>query len=164
MPCSICHQSGHNVKTCPRGGSLSTRLYQGVANTYRKVFCPKGTRSLYDGELHPLCANFIGPGTRIDIPEVRNAKPYNAVDALARQHDIDYENAGKLSTADARARAIHQADLTFIREVNKVADNEPYKTASLLGISGKYGLEQLYSLFKRKPSVLYGASLRMVQK
>ena len=62
--------------------------FKTVANIFRKGV--KGSRPLKDGEFHVLASNFCGPGTRIDLSEVKNYKPLNRPDAVCREHDLAY--------------------------------------------------------------------------
>jgi hypothetical protein len=142
-----------------KGNGIASKIYQKIANIYRKYNCPKGTRMLHDGELHPLCANFEGPGTRLDLAEVRNAKPFNLVDEASRIHDFAYEDAKKIKDLRKRALAIQEADRIFINTVSKIQGNEPYKSLGLAGIGGKFGIEQLLSVLKNAPTVVYGGNL-----
>lgn len=89
-------------------------IYQKTANSFRDKNCDKKkTRKLLPGEIHPLCANFEGPGTRIDLPEVRNFEPYNGVDSCAKTHDIDYYDASKIADKVAKSKMIRIADEKF---------------------------------------------------
>jgi len=123
----------------PAGGSIATKMYQAMANAYRSRACnqdpTKGpvSRPLEDGEIHVACANYEGPGTRID--KYPDAAPINATDACARQHDLDY-NASK-TMAD-----IHAADRVFLQ---CIADTPAsiYKTVGRAGIEGKQPLDVL---------------------
>ena len=91
-------------------------IYQDVTNFYRRNFCNGKSRPLLDGEFHPLCANFEGPGTKISLPEVRNFPPYNGVDSVAKQHDLDYFEAFKLPVGDPeRERLIEKPIIDFLR-------------------------------------------------
>ena len=109
--------------------------FQILANQYRKRFCHGKSRPLEYGEFHPLCANYEGPGTRIDL--YPNYPPYNAADACAQQHDLSYSNA------KGNPQLIRKADDEIIECLNKVSDNEPYKSLKLAGIESKMKLENL---------------------
>lgn len=143
-----------------RGGSLATRAYQFAANQYRKRFCNGRARPLYDGELHPGCQNFTGPGTRLSLPDVYNYPPYDAIDACSRQHDIDYGLAKAEPDAQKRALLIRAADERAIACYNQHPELQPIQTLAKLGISGKLNLEKLYSYLRGKPSVIYGGCCR----
>lgn len=43
-----------------RGGGIKERIFQKIANEYRKRNCNGKARPLKEGEYHPLCANFCG--------------------------------------------------------------------------------------------------------
>jgi hypothetical protein len=109
--------------------------YQIAANVYRKLFGRGRARPLLEGEYHYGLHNFTGPGTRIDLPEVRNFKPYNDIDDCSKQHDIAYLEADKLSPR-SREAAIRQADIEAVDCYNKYPSEDGYNIARL-GISGK---------------------------
>jgi len=133
------------------GGGIASKLYQKLANVYRRNFCSGKARELYDGEMHPLCANFCGPGTKISNPSVRNYPPYNAVDAICKKHDIAY------SDAKGSAEKIRQADIDMLSELEKYKNVEPYYTLAKLAISGKMKFEDLLpGLAKRVSPEHYG--------
>lgn len=129
--------------------------YKTLANIYRAKNGTKNTRPLEFGELHYGLHNFTGPGTRLDLPQVRNAKPYNDIDNCSKIHDLDYEYISKNYQGPERAKKIHEADQKAIDCYNKYKNEDGYKPA-LLGISGKLSLEQLLSNIKGAPSILYG--------
>lgn len=102
-------------------------VYNNIANNYRKKNCDKNrTRTLMVGEIHPLCANFEGPGTRIDLPEVRNFPPYNGVDACAKDHDIAYYDINKETSTRKKEKMIREADRLFLECVEKHKDEGLY--------------------------------------
>jgi len=59
-------------------------LFLRASNHYRRR---KGLPMLRMGEFHFGNHNFLGPGTKLDA-EGLSRKPFNQVDALAKQHDI----------------------------------------------------------------------------
>lgn len=129
------------------GGSFFTDTYQFLENKYRKKYCNNKSRPLLKGEIHPLCANFEGPGTRIDLPEVRNYPPYNDVDAAARQHDIDYYEASLLTNQLEKEHKIREADNKFLKRIEPFKNEEPYYSIGKLGIQGKVAAENLLPKF-----------------
>ncbi len=139
------------------GGGIATKLYQKLANAYRKVFHPQ-SRPLYEGELHPYGAQFLGPGTRIDLPDVRYAKPSSPVDDCARTHDFEYEAIRKSNKSPSeKAKAIQNSDKRAIKCFKERFNTDP--TLARLGIAGlgtKVTVEKLLSLLKGTPSVIYG--------
>lgn len=146
-----------NIPDCNAlGGSLFSKAYQKIANIYRKRYCPKSSRPLYEHEYHPSCQNYEGPGTRIDLENVRNAPSINETDKYSRIHDLAYDKAKHIKNPEERAIAIHKADQNFIRDVSKVKGEEPERSLGLAGIGGKFHLEQLLSTFLQKPTVIYG--------
>lgn len=130
------------------GGSITSSIYKNVINNYRRKFCNGRSRDLYDKEYHPLCANFEGPNTRISDPFVRNYPPYNHVDACAKNHDIDYETAGKYSGKEAERR-IRDADDKFLKCISKYKNEEPYYTIGRLGIETKNKFEDALPLLSK---------------
>jgi hypothetical protein len=127
------------AKTRTRG---SGSLYQTTANFYRKNFCNGKSRSLKDGEYHLGCHNFTGPGTRIDLEEVRNYTPYNNIDGCSKQHDIDYLNA------NGNPSLIRKADEEVIKCYNKYPNESGYNAAKL-GINTKMKLENAMPLLMK---------------
>ncbi len=142
MQKSICTICGSKKTTfLPNNGSKSQKdsgPYQVAANLYRKTACDSKARPLLDGEKHYGCHNYSGPGTRIDLPEVRNFKPYNNIDACSRQHDIDYFNSNK------DPKKIKEADEKVLQCYDKYPNENGYKIAKL-GIKSKTKLENTFS-------------------
>jgi hypothetical protein len=97
------------------GGSAKSRAFQAASNTYRayskKVEGKKNVRQLYDGEIHYGLHGYTGPGTRIDIPSVRNGTPFNNIDACSKTHDIVYEKIFQMPLGRARQEAMRNADI-----------------------------------------------------
>lgn len=145
--------------------TLVQRAYRNLANAYINNVDPKHKRSreLYNGEYHIPLHNFTGPGTRMDLKEVRDFKPYNDIDACSKQHDIDYINIkrayehGNLNK-EQKSSAIMDADRRAIECYNKYKNEYGY-TAAKLGIKGKLTVETLISMLKGKPTTLYGGLL-----
>ena len=129
-----------------QAGSLATKIFKNVSNAYRKRFCDNRARPLYDGEIHVNCANWEGPGTRIDLPEVRNYPPYNNVDACARTHDLDYEQAGK--NLAQKESMIRSADIKFNNCIDKFPNEHPYYELGKL-ILLKTKIEDLLPIFSK---------------
>lgn len=121
------------------GGSFATKLYRTAANAYRSISCPKA-RKLKDGEIHPLCANWMGPGT--DIIAASKYPSANAADDCAREHDIRYYHASKINDPTRRAQMIRQADDAIIKCLLKTND-PPYTQLGLAGIATKMRAEDL---------------------
>lgn len=117
-------------------------LFKTMANFYRKRFCDGKARQLKDGEYHYGCHNFTGPGTRIDLEDVRNTIPYNDIDACSKQHDIDYEN-GKNNP-----EKIREADEKVLKCYDKYPTENGYNVGKL-GINGKMALENLFPMLVR---------------
>jgi len=121
-------------------------LFQTAANIYRKVSCGKKARKLLDGENHPACYNYCGPGTRIDLPEVRNFPPYDNVDAICRVHDLDYEKAFNEKDQNTKMKQIREADDRMIASMKKIGKEA---NISSLGIKLKKGIENLGDFGKK---------------
>lgn len=129
--------------------------YKTVTNKYRSNFCNNRSRPLFNGELHPLCANFEGPGTRIDLESVRNTEPYNNIDRCARTHDFYYKDSGEIINKEDRERFIRLADEEFKKCTEDYKNEEPYYVLSK-GIGAKNIIED--SVFGRHliPKDYYG--------
>lgn len=128
------------------GGSLFSSAFKKISNIRRKKD-PK-SRQLLDGETHCPLLNFSGPGTRIDLPEVRSFPPYNDIDAAAKAHDLAYERAGKLPRSK-QVKAIREADRILLEEIEKYPNQKGYKCTKL-GIKGKQGLERFAPSIAKK--------------
>jgi len=118
----------HKCPFC--GGSLQSKAVRFALNTYRKLACPKTTRNLYDGEYHFGCHNFTGPGTRIDLQDVRSAKPYNDIDNCSRIHDLDYMFADMEKDEKKHAKLIRQADEKVLDCYNRFKHENGYDLAN----------------------------------
>ena len=130
-----------------RGGfikSLGKKFFRKVANAYRsrnKEKLPDGrpkVRPLLPGEYHYLHGNFIGPGTRVDLPEIRDYPAFNDVDNCARTHDLDYMHAIELPEGE-RQQAIIEADKKAIQCFAKYPDQEGSKVGQM-GLNSKMKL------------------------
>lgn len=138
----------HQIRKSKRldGGSIASKLYQKLANVYRRNFCSGKARELFDGEMHPLCANFCGPGTKIANPSVKNYPPYNAVDAVCKKHDLAYHDA------KGNPERVRQADIDMLKELENYKNVEPYYTLGKLAISGKMKFEDLLPFIAKRIS------------
>lgn len=121
------------------GSGFASKLYQTAANAYRKKNC-LGARMLEDGEFHPLCANWMGPGT--DIVKAMKYPSANAADECARTHDLLYFYASKAKDPERRANLIREADEKIISCLKKTNDT-PYTQLGLAGIATKMTAEDL---------------------
>jgi hypothetical protein len=141
---------------CPkkRGKGLAKTIFKKAANAYRRVACSDKARPLLDGELHPKCWNFCGPGTRIDLPEVRNTTPYDGIDAVCKQHDIDYYDA---KDKPDKPQKIRLADIKMLDSLESHKNESGYSLAKA-AISGKVTAENiLKDLIKDKFKEHYGS-------
>jgi hypothetical protein len=160
------------------GGNIFKRGLRKILNAYRKYACPSTSRQLEEGEFHPFCANFEGPGTRIDIEEYRNMNPVNEADAIAKVHDIEYftitqdslrdlaEGKDKDQVLREASQKIHESDEKFIRSMDKLEekvlqgfadkDNLKYIKYGRMGIRVKHWGDKILSFLKNTPSVVYG--------
>ncbi len=136
-----------------KGDGIATRIYQKLANAYRRVKCNPNARQLKDGELHPYCWNFCGPNTKIELDEVRNHVPYDNIDNVCRTHDIDYMESNNKPN---KAQLIRQADNKMLASLEPYK-NEPYFNLAKYAIKGKVTAENLLpNLIKRKFGEHYG--------
>jgi hypothetical protein len=120
----------------PKKGS---GIYQTAANIYRNNFCGPKARKLLDGEMHPKCWNFCGPGTRIDLDEVRNTPPYDNIDSVCRTHDIDYYSA---KSKPDKQQLIRKADIKMLESLEPFKKESGYNIAKA-AISSKIKAEDL---------------------
>ncbi len=126
--------------------SKSLKAFKTIANKIRKKI--PGSRPLMDGEIHFLGANFLGPGTRIDLPKVRGTSPLNKPDSVAMQHDIDFLEISKMDISDKeKKQLIREADNKLIKAMKDMGKlegiDELYRQAGLKGIQFKRGLEDV---------------------
>ena len=124
-----------------------TKIFQYTSNAQRFVSKNiKGNkqpiRYLEEGEIHLPNHNFTGPGTRIDLPAVRNFAPYNGIDDCSKTHDIEFNEIFKMPLGKERSEKIRQADLKVLECYNKYPDVDGYRLAKL-GINSKIKLEDL---------------------
>ena len=142
------------LKSEKRGDGLASRAYQAIANKYRKAFCSSKARKLEDGELHPMCFNYCGPGTRIDLKSVRDGEPYDRIDSVCKQHDIDYYDAqGKPD----KEKLIRKADRKMLDSLEKYKNDKGYNLAKL-AIAGKVKAENLLgNILKNRFSEHFGS-------
>ncbi len=125
-----------------------SQVVANVLNAYRGKTCdPVRTRKLLPGELHPGCASYCGPGTRIDLPEVRNFPPYNDVDAICREHDLNYEHSSKLPQQEAEIYR-RKSDNWMMEQLKKFPQQELHDLAKAT-ISGKVAVEDLVPRWAR---------------
>jgi hypothetical protein len=142
--------------------TIAKKVYKTLVNKFIDAKDPehKRSRRLYEGELHVPLHNFTGPGTRMDLPEVRNFPPYNDIDACSKEHDLEYEKIKKMKgiSKEEKAKLIKGADRKAIECYDKHKDEYGYSLAKA-GISGKMSVENLLSIIKGKESVLYGGNI-----
>ena len=122
-------------------------VFKNVSNAQRFVAKnisgdTKPIRYLKNGETHAPLHNFTGPGTRIDLPEVRNFKPYNGIDACSKIHDFQFDKIFKMPLGKARSEAIRKADIEAIKCYNKHPNDKGYLLAKT-GINSKMTLEDI---------------------
>ena len=129
--------------------------FKAVSNIERAAARKRGipARDLEKGELHIGLSNYSGPGTKID--KYMNAPPIGGIDAVSREHDIDYMNAGKEPDSEKRALMVRRADEKAIRGYLKYP-NDPYQKAAIAAIGGKLTLEYALSMLKGVPTSIYG--------
>ena len=123
------------------------KIFQYTSNAQRFVSKnikrnPRPIRYLKEGEIHLMNHSFTGPGTRIDLPEVRNFKPYNGIDACSKTHDIEFNEIFKMPLGKERSEKIRQADLKVLECYDKHPNDSGY-TLAKAGINSKIKLEDL---------------------
>jgi len=104
-------------------------IWQSIWNKYRVRACPK-SRKLLDGEKHTGCKNFCGPGTRIDLPQVKNHPPSDPVDAVCKNHDLAYFAAKDLQ-GDELHKAIRAADQAMLSELERIGETRNINYAGI---------------------------------
>jgi hypothetical protein len=126
------------AKGLPQEAALRAgfKAFQTVANAGRAP----PARKLHEGELHYGNHSFTGPGTRLDLPEVRKHAPVNNVDACSRAHDIAYEQANQEPDRVKRAQIIRQADRDAVQCYAQHKGDDGYLAATA-GIQGKMAAE-----------------------
>ncbi len=139
----------HKAFKGKEGSGIKDYVFEKLANAYRGSFCNSSSRKLYPGEYHALCSNFCGPGTRMDLADVRNTKPYNGPDSVCKQHDIDYMEANNKTGGD-REKAIRDADIKMLKDLEKYKNEEPYYSLARLAISSKNTLEDYLPFFYKR--------------
>ena len=102
----------------------------------------KPIRYLKEGEIHVPLHGFTGPGTRIDLPEVRNFKPYNNIDACSKTHDLAFEKLFKMPLGKERSEGIRKADKEALECYSKYPSEAGYQLA-YNGINSKIALENI---------------------
>ena len=141
------------------------KIFQYTSNAQRFVSKnikrnPRPIRYLKQGEIHAMNHNFTGPGTRIDLEEVRNFQPYNGIDACSKVHDIEFSEIFKMPLGQERSEKIRQADRKVLECYDKHPNDSGYILAKL-GINSKIGLEDLApSIFDK----IIGEDYRGVKK
>lgn len=140
------------------------QAFQYIANKYRKAYCGKRSRPLKLGEMHYGCHNWSGPGTVMDKTTLKTPA-VNDIDQCSKVHDYAYWNIGKDKklSKEEKASAIQQADKDAIECYDKYQDQDGYYPSRNLML-GKYGVEQLLSTFKGKPSTFYGGRKLKMRK
>lgn len=152
-PRNVAKRKHEKLYQSVKGKGLATKAFKTAANVYRQLNCDDKARPLLEGELHPKCWNFCGPNTKIELPEVRNHIPYDNIDGVCKQHDIDYYDAkGKPN----QAQLIRQADKKMIHDLEPFKNDSGYGLAKA-AISGKMTAENiLKDLIKSKFESHYG--------
>ncbi len=147
-----------NLNNMLYGGSIAGKAYMYAVNKYIDRADPKHIKSrrLYEGEYHVPLHNFTGPGTRMDLKEVRDQEPYNSIDACSKVHDIEYGEIKRMNVSrEKKSELIMDADRKAIECYNKTPHEYGYLAAKS-GISGKLTFETLLSILMGKPTTLYG--------
>ena len=123
------------------------KIFQYTSNAQRYVSKnitrdPRPIRYLKSGEMHLMNHNFTGPGTRVDLPEVKNHAPYNNIDACSKVHDLEFHRIFKMPLGQARSEAIRAADKKVLECYDRYPSESGYRLAST-GINSKIRLEDL---------------------
>jgi hypothetical protein len=111
-----------------KGGSLTTAGQNVLRRAAKKIYNIPNLRMLVDGEgPHWLTSNYVGPGTNLE--EADKYGPTDAADAIARDHDIAYDKAGKLLmgkkiSKEEALHMIHEADEVMIAAIKALPESE----------------------------------------
>ena len=147
-------------KVAKKAWENRAKIFQTVSNAQRFVSKnikgdKRPIRYLKEGEIHLPNHGFTGPGTRIDLAEVRNHAPYNNIDACSKVHDIEFNEIFKMPLGKERSEKIRQADLKVLECYDKYPNDSGYRLAKL-GINSKIKLEDLApSIFDQIMSAEY---------
>jgi hypothetical protein len=134
------------------------KAFQTAANLYRMTYMgPKKVRMLHLGELHPLFENYTGPGTRLDLKEVRDTPPFDEIDKCSEAHDYEYEDYFKIKDDAERRKKIRASDLKALRCYERYKNEPAYKYAHT-GISSKVYLEDKFPFIAKKLLGVYFGS------
>ncbi len=131
---SIKSLSGNGIKK-----DIALYTYKTLMNLYRNRYCDGKARPLESGEIHPLCANYEGPGTKIN--KYSDYPPFNDIDNIARTHDLEYALAGRKSDRNEKEKLIREADDKFLQDIEQYKNEEPYYSMGKKGIESKNALE-----------------------
>lgn len=161
--------SGINLEILTDPLYIPKKMYQKVSNELVKNDIATGrARPLRYGELHPTTYDidpktgkygwhhsaFLGPGTQINDPYVRNFEPFDQADAAARTHDLQYKEIsdkfdnGKINERE-REKLIRKADNILIEKL-KILNPQPFRDAGLYGMYAKTKFENLLSPIAKK--------------
>src|SRR5205085_10561606 len=94
--------------------------------------------------IHPFCSNFLGPGTRVGLPEVADFPPYDDIDNCSRIHDYMYMHALDLADAnriDESKQVIRDAD-AWLRSCLEAYSYERSYVNAKLPLMGKQFVER----------------------
>lgn len=121
--------------------------FQTASNLYRKG--DPRARQLLLGELHVGKHNFTGPGSRIDLPHVRNFPPYNGIDNCSKIHDLAYDKIFKMPAGDKKRNLIRKADKDAVACYDRNKNDSGY-TLAKSGINNKMRIENITPKFIKK--------------
>lgn len=140
-----------------QGKGVVGDVVRGVRNVGRRVLCSSKTRPLFLGENHFPCHNFTGPGTQIEKRIERGDQPVDAVDAIAKAHDLEYYTIekDKSLSKEQKAKLIQEADEKMLERLRSSPESLA-KYAAQLGIGSKNALEKVASAILNKPISIYG--------
>jgi hypothetical protein len=146
----------HSIKI-PKRLQTGRGVIDSIKKAYKKLVEYPNTAPSFPGEIHFPGHNYTGPGTQIEARLERGDKPVDEVDAIAKEHDIDYLNASKMNgTKEEKAAAIQAADEKMISSLRGLSSNSISKLAAMLGIGSKNVFEKLLSKLAKKPIAVYG--------
>jgi len=141
----------------PKQSRKGKGVYQDVINLTNRMIGSKA-KKLTNSEYHLPDSNYSGPGTDLKNKVDSNVPCLNQTDCCSRKHDIDYNEAMKISDPRERARHIRFAD-EVVKDCYGQIKGEPFlSTAAKAGIQIKNTFENtIPSLAKRTEGMYYGS-------
>lgn len=119
-----------------KGAEMAADAYGSELGTSVKNLLPSSDetgRPAYSGERHAILelpngkygmANYMGPGTQVIKRLKRGDPPRTLSDKTAMRHDIDYALAAGLKNKEAQVKAIREADMRMVKNLDRISKNK----------------------------------------